>query len=135
MLQPARQVRADLQKFFHDEDVDPTAVELSLLVVDADACEAGACVQRGTGIIVIERGEDHLMVAGRSREIDQAVEQLPPNPFATPASLDVDGEIADVVVRLARIEAVQAGPTDNSAIRVGNDDGVARLTLQKPGAA
>src|SRR5206468_511086 len=49
-----------------------------------------------------------------------------------PASLHVDRKIGDVVVRLARVELIQAGPPHDDAVDVGDDDGMAAVAPGEP---
>src|SRR5256885_1190725 len=79
-----------LEQFFHDHHVHPPAVELSVLAVDANVCEAGAPVERNADFVGGHRCEDHLVVPDRSRVRDQRFQQLPPEALAAALARDVD---------------------------------------------
>src|SRR5947209_14270860 len=111
-----------LQNPLHYQHVDPSSVELPMFAIDADAREAGARVQRRARHVPGERGQHELVIPDLARQLDQAVEKLASDSFRSPRPFDVHRKVGDVVVRLARIEPVEAGKADNGTAHVRDDD-------------
>src|SRR5262249_55542122 len=113
------------QQPLHHDDVNPLAVQLTLLAIHAHLDETQAAVERDTGRIEWNRRDHELVVvelAGpRDQRLQQAVTHAPPAPFAP----DVHREVRDVVIRGARVERVQAAPADDPAVDLRDDDRMA----------
>src|SRR2546427_13242490 len=122
----------DLEDFLHQQDVHPPSIQLPLLVINADACEAGARVEGEPGFVVRQRREHHLVVAERTCQIDEAREQRRAHTLAAPAALDVDREVDDMRVRVAGIELIEAGPADHLTVRLADDPRMPHAALGEP---
>ena len=74
------------------------------------------------------------MIPKLAREIDQALDQQSSDPFASPVALDVDREVDDVIVRFARAETIEARPTDDDVVGIGDDHRIPRRAVDEPQA-
>ncbi len=68
----------------------------------------------------------------RARQLDQPREDHPAHAAAAVVAIDVDREVHDIAIRLARIELVQAAPSGDVAGGLGYDHGIARAFRGKP---
>src|SRR5205814_1000379 len=79
--------------------------------------------------------EDLLVAAGLAGQLDEPREQELAHALAAMAAGDVDREIGDVAIGVARAERVEAAPGDDAATVLGDHDGVARAAPLEPARA
>src|SRR3954469_3080278 len=77
------------EELLHDDDVDPGAVELPLLAVDADGAEAPPLVETLADGVAVERGQDQLVVAEQPGAALELGEEGAADAGAAPLARDV----------------------------------------------
>src|SRR5215204_239699 len=87
---------------FHDDDVQPAAVELSVLFVHADLAESAGATQGATRRVEWKDARHQLPVAAVARDIDKSREQLTTKSTAAGITIEVDREFCDSPVARPR---------------------------------
>jgi len=82
-----------------------------------------------------KRGQDHLVIAVLARELDEPREHHVAHAFAAPRPVDVDREVRDEAIGIARVVKVEAAPAGDGVVGLGDDDRVAGAARGEPRAA
>src|SRR4051794_10091133 len=90
------------EEFFDDDRVAPVAVELRVALVRADLAEAEGAEQAAAGVVLGDDARDELPEAGRLRGADERFHRHASRPAAARRARDVDGELGDAAVAVAR---------------------------------
>src|SRR5687767_11080494 len=88
--------------------IEPLAVELRVLFVDADFPKPAPCAERPAGGIGGKDPGDELPVAAVARGVDERRQQPAADAAAPGVAIEIDGELADARVTGPRPIAAQA---------------------------
>src|SRR5437763_1991387 len=84
-----------LEQLLHQDDVDPFAIQHSLLAIDPDRAETAAFIEGATGSVIGKGREHQLVIAERASARDQGLEQGAADTAAARGALDIEREIPD----------------------------------------
>src|SRR5690349_20711104 len=104
-----------------DDDVEPFAVELTVLFVGADLAEAAAATEREARGVEGKDPRHELPVAALAGGVDQRGEQQAADAAAARGSMEIDGELGDAGVARTRPVFAQTCPAHHRAVIVGNE--------------
>src|SRR5882762_783098 len=127
--------RGRSQELLHDDRIDPLAVEPTLLAVDPYGAIPKSLVERHAAHVELERRQHELVKSLQAPEVVELLEQHAAGPLAAPRPLDVDGDVGDVAIGVARVEDVQARPGDglgSGRFRLGHDHRMPWATGRQP---
>ena len=106
---------------FDEQGVAPATVVLSDSFAGSDGAEASGGVQGSAGAVLGEdRGLDRPD-AGRFADVDEPVEQQPPEVLATGIGVDVDGVLDDAGVAGAGGDGAGGDPAEHGVQVVDGD--------------
>jgi hypothetical protein len=127
--------RALSQEFFHNQDINPSTVQLTLFVIHADGGESEPFVERETGLIEGEGRQHQFMIAKRWCGGDELLEKASSDATPAPAAFHIYRKVGHGIIDGPWIKEIEASPTYDPAQHFGDDDGMSRPPSCQPLAA